>query len=42
MTFQQLKYVLAVANCGSINRAAEKMFVSQSGVSSALSDLEPF
>lgn len=40
MTFQQLKYVLAVANCGSINRAAEKMFVSQSGVSSALSDLE--
>ena len=40
MTFQQLKYVLTVANCGSINRAAEKLFVSQSSVSSALSELE--
>lgn len=40
MTFQQLKYVVEIANCGSINRAATKLFVSQSSVSCALSQLE--
>jgi DNA-binding transcriptional LysR family regulator len=40
MTFQQLNYVIAIADYGSIGRAAEKMFVSQSAVSFALHELE--
>lgn len=40
MTFQQLKYVVEIAECGSINRAAARLFVSQSSVSCALSQLE--
>ncbi|MBP2642038.1 MAG: LysR family transcriptional regulator [Firmicutes bacterium] len=40
MKFQQLKYVYEIANCGSINRAAQKLFVSQSSVCCALNDLE--
>lgn len=40
MTFQQLIYVVEIAKCGSINRAANKLFISQSSVSSALKQLE--
>ncbi|RAV23180.1 LysR family transcriptional regulator [Paenibacillus contaminans] len=40
MTFQQIKYLAEVARCGSINKAAENLFVSQSSISSALKELE--
>ena len=40
MTFNQLKYVVAVAEVGSINKAAAKLFVSQSVVSTAIASLE--
>lgn len=40
MTFQQLEYIVEIANCGSINKAATKLFVSQSSVSTALHQLE--
>jgi len=40
MTFQQLKYVAEIAKCGSINRAASRLFVAQSSISSALKELE--
>ena len=33
MTFNQLKYVVAVAKTGSINKAAADLFISQSVVS---------
>ena len=34
MTFQQLTYVVEISKCGSINKAAHKLFLSQSGISS--------
>ena len=40
MTFQQLQYVSEVAHLGSINRAAHKLFVSQSSVSNTIKALE--
>ncbi len=40
MTIQQLKYLIEVANCGSINKAAKNLFVSQPGISKAIRDLE--
>ncbi|WP_139991833.1 LysR family transcriptional regulator [Paenibacillus paridis] len=40
MTFQQMKYVAEIARCGSINKAASKLFVSQSSISGALKELE--
>ncbi|MFD0679361.1 MULTISPECIES: LysR family transcriptional regulator [unclassified Paenibacillus] len=40
MTLQQLKYVIEVANCGSINEAAKKLFISQPSLSNAIRDLE--
>ncbi|RXZ80881.1 LysR family transcriptional regulator [Paenibacillaceae bacterium] len=40
MTFQQMKYIVEIARCGSINRAASKLYVSQSSISSALKELE--
>lgn len=40
MTLLQLNYLVAVAESGSINRAAGKLFVSQSGMSAAIRDLE--
>lgn len=36
MTFNQLKYVVAVAKTGSINKAAADLFISQSVVSTAI------
>lgn len=40
MTFQQLKYIDEIARCGSINKAAQNLFVSQSSVSSSIKELE--
>ena len=40
MTFQQLKYALAVARYGSISEAAKHMFVSQPSLSQAIKELE--
>ncbi|RKP58175.1 LysR family transcriptional regulator [Cohnella endophytica] len=40
MTLQQLKYVIEVANRGSINEAAKRLFVSQPTLSNAIKDLE--
>lgn len=40
MTLQQLKYVITVAETGSITEAAGKLFVSQPSLSSALKEIE--
>ena len=40
MTFQQLTYVVEISKCGSINKAANKLFLSQSGISAAIRELE--
>ncbi len=40
MTFQQLNYVVEISKCGSINKAAHKLFLSQSGISTAVRELE--
>lgn len=39
-TLQQLRYAITVAETGSINRAAEKLLVSQPSLSKAISELE--
>lgn len=40
MTFQQLKYISAIAKYGSFNEAARQLFVSQSSISTAVKELE--
>ena len=40
MTLQQLKYVLEVARCGSINEASKNLFISQPSLSNTIKDLE--
>ncbi|MBQ9329702.1 MAG: LysR family transcriptional regulator [Oscillibacter sp.] len=40
MTFQQLSYVVEISRCGSINKAAHKLCQSQSGISTAVRELE--
>lgn len=40
MTLQQLRYFIEVVNCGSINKAAEQLFVSQPSLSHAIKELE--
>lgn len=40
MTFSQLNYVLEVSRSGSINKAASRLFVSQSSLSNAIHELE--
>ncbi len=40
MTLQQLRYVLEIADCGSMNEAAKKLFISQPSLSGAVKDLE--
>ena len=40
MTLQQLKYVIATAECGSISSAAQKLLIAQPSLSKSLSDLE--
>ena len=40
MTLQQLKYVITIAETGSMSKAAEKLFMSQPSLTSAVKDLE--
>ena len=40
MTIQQCKYVLMIAQCGSFNKAAKRMFVAQSSLSVGVKTLE--
>lgn len=40
MTLQQLRYVITIAETGSLGKAAERLFVSQPSLSGALKDLE--
>ncbi|TVY09251.1 LysR family transcriptional regulator [Paenibacillus cremeus] len=40
MTLQQLKYIIEVANQGSINEAAKRLFISQPSLSNAIRELE--
>ena len=40
MTLQQLKYVLAIADKGSINEAAKSLFISQPSLSNSIKELE--
>ncbi len=40
MTFQQLKYAVAIAETGSLNKAAEVLYVSQPSLTNAIKDLE--
>ena len=40
MTLQQLKYIIEIVNAGSMNAAAEKLFVTQPSLSNAVKELE--
>ena len=40
MTLQQLRYLIAIVEYGSINAAATRLFASQSNLSTAIKDLE--
>jgi DNA-binding transcriptional LysR family regulator len=40
MTLQQLRYLIAIAEFGSINAAAQNLYASQSNLSNAVKDLE--
>ena len=40
MTLQQLKYAVTIADCGSINEAAKRLFISQPSLSGSIKELE--
>ena len=40
MTLQQLKYVIAISSTGSMNKAAEQLYVSQPSLTSSVQELE--
>ena len=40
MTIQQLNYAIAVFRAGSINRAAQKLYIAQPNLSNAIKSLE--
>lgn len=40
MTFNQLSFIVEIARCGSINKAAENLFISQSNISNSVKELE--
>lgn len=40
MTIQQIRYCLGVADCGSFNKASEKLYISQPSLTSSVHDLE--
>ncbi|HWP50174.1 MAG TPA: LysR family transcriptional regulator [Clostridia bacterium] len=40
MTLQQLKYMIEIVNCGSINEAAKKLYITQPSLSNAIKELE--
>ena len=40
MTVQQMNYALTIAECGSMNKAAEKLFIAQPTLTNAIQELE--
>lgn len=40
MTLQQMQYAITIAECGSMNEAAKKLYVSQPSLSGAIKELE--
>ena len=40
MTFKQIHYLQTIRECGSISKAAEKLFIAQSSLSASIKDLE--
>ena len=40
MTLNQMIYILEIDRCGSMNKAARSLFISQTGISSAVSEVE--
>lgn len=40
MTLLQMSYILEIDRCGSINKAAQRLFLSQSALSSAIAEVE--
>ena len=40
MTLQQLQQIITIADSGSMNEAAKKMFISQPSLSAAVKELE--
>lgn len=40
MTIQQMKYIIAIVQCGSITEAAKQLFISQPSLSNAVKDIE--
>jgi len=40
MTLQHIKYIICVAQCGSISRAAKKLYISQPSLSAAIKKVE--
>lgn len=40
MTLQQIQYAVTIAECGSMNKAAEKLYISQPSLTSAVQELE--
>lgn len=40
MTLQQLKYIISIAECGSISSAAQRLLITQPTLSKSVSDLE--
>lgn len=40
MTLQQLRYAIIIADCNSMNKASQELFVSQPSLSAAIRDLE--
>jgi DNA-binding transcriptional LysR family regulator len=40
MTLQQLKYILAIVECGSISEAAKRLYISQPSLSNAVKEIE--
>jgi len=40
MTLQQLYYLVTVAECGNITEAADKLYISQPSLSTAIHNLE--
>ena len=40
MTLQQIKYAITIASIGSLNKAAEQLYISQPSLSSAVKELE--
>ena len=40
MTLQQMKYALVIADSGSMNEAAKRLYISQPSLSGAVKELE--